>query len=91
MAEKAVKNKTINEKIFSDLTGAHQYVFQEELKKITAPTLILWGAEDRLVHVDNAKIFNQLIPHSKKVILDGIGHVPMLEAPEKSSKIYSEW
>ncbi len=91
MAEKAVKNKAINEKIFSDLTGAHQYVFQEELKKIAASTLILWGTEDRLVHVDNAQVFNQLIPHSKKVFLDGIGHMPMLEAPEESSKIYLEF
>jgi len=87
MAEKAVKNKPINDKIFSDLRGEHQYDFQEELKRITAPTLILWGAKDRIIAVENAQIFNQLIPGSKTVILEGIGHAPMIEAPEKSAKI----
>lgn len=43
MAEKAIKNKAINDKIFSDFRGDHQFVFEDELKKITAPTLILWG------------------------------------------------
>jgi pimeloyl-ACP methyl ester carboxylesterase len=87
MAEKAVENKTINDKIFSDLHLDSRYDFQEALKKIIAPTLILWGVEDRLISVDTAQVFNRLIPHSKKVILEGIGHEPMLEAPEKSAKI----
>ena len=57
----------------------------EELKKITVPALILWGAQDRVISVDNADVFDQLIPDSKKIILDGVGHVPMLEIPEKSA------
>jgi pimeloyl-ACP methyl ester carboxylesterase len=91
IAEKAVKNRPINDRIFSDLHGEHQYDFREELKKISAPTLILWGEKDRVIAVENAQIFNRLIPYSKKVILDGIGHMPMIENPKKSAKIYLDF
>ena len=61
------------------------------LQKIVNPTLILWGAEDRIIHVNNAEIFNRLIANSKKVVLEGIGHAPMLESPERSAEIYLDF
>lgn len=87
MAEKAVANKPINDKIFADIKGSHGYVFQDELKKIEAPTLILWGKMDRIIDVKNADIFESLIPNSRKVIFDDVGHAPMIEIPEKSARI----
>jgi len=53
--------------------------------------LILWGAEDRLVHVGNAEEFRQRIPGSKVNLLEGVGHMPMVEAPGKSAKIFMEF
>ncbi len=91
MAEKAIANEAINRKIFSDFHGEHTYSFEDEIKKITAPTLILWGVEDRIIDVRNASIFKQLIPHSQVVILEGVGHAPMIEVPEKSAKIYMDF
>lgn len=87
LAEKAVANKPINDKIFADIRGEHSYKFEDELKKITAPTLILWGRKDRVLNVDNAQVFEQLIPNSQKTILEEIGHVPMVEAPEETAGI----
>ena len=91
MAEKAVANEVINKKIFEDLRGNHDYCFDDEIQKIKVPTFILWGAEDRIIHVDNASIFNQMIPNSKIVVLEGVGHAPMIEVPEKSSKLYIDF
>ena len=91
MAEKAVANEKINRKIFSDINGHHAYSFTDEIRKITAPTLILWGADDRLISVNNASVFKELIKNSKTVILKGVGHAPMIEVPEKSAKIYREF
>ena len=87
LAERAVKNKPINDKIFQDIRGEHKYVFKEELRKIKAPTLILWGDKDRVINVQNADIFESLIPNSRKTILDGIGHAPMIEIPEDTARI----
>ena len=52
-----------------------------------APTLILWGREDRVLNPDNASIFQQLIPAARLVLLDGIGHAPMIEAPDETARL----
>ncbi len=91
MAEKSAANEAINRKMFKDFYGGHGCSFDDEIQKITAPTIILWGAEDRIIHVDNASVFNQLIPNSQVVVLEGVGHAPMIEVPEKSSKIYMDF
>lgn len=48
----------------------------DTIKTITTPTLILWGAEDRLVPPIHAESFHRDIPGSKLVIFEGLGHVP---------------
>ena len=87
LAEKAVKNKAINDKIFEEIQEGFNDVFKDGIQKITAPTLILWGRKDRVIHVDNASLFEKLIPGSRKMILEDIGHVPMVEIPGKTAEI----
>ena len=55
-----------------------------KLPGLKVPTLILWGREDKLIPVSVASWFNQQIPGSRVSILDGIGHIPMEEAPDRS-------
>lgn len=57
----------------------------ERLAKIATPTLVMWGREDKLVPVEAAVVFDQHIPNSRAVIYDGIGHIPMEEAPFRSA------
>ncbi len=57
---------------------------QAAVAAIHAPTLILWGREDRLIPVASAAWFGSRITGSKTVILDHIGHIPMEEAPAAS-------
>ncbi|MBU6166231.1 MAG: alpha/beta hydrolase [Alphaproteobacteria bacterium] len=54
------------------------------LAGLKVPTLILWGREDKLIPVSVAAWFNRQIPGSRIAILDGIGHIPMEEAPDRS-------
>lgn len=56
----------------------------EALKTITAPTLILWGREDRLIPVTSAEWFSKQLPNARVSILDNIGHIPMEEAPDRA-------
>lgn len=55
-----------------------------KLPALKVPTLILWGREDKLIPVSVAEWFNKQIPGSRVTILDGIGHIPMEEAPDRS-------
>jgi pimeloyl-ACP methyl ester carboxylesterase len=56
-----------------------------ELPRITNPTLILWGGEDRLVPVADAHRFARAIPNSRVRIYADVGHIPMEEAPARSA------
>lgn len=56
------------------------------LGEIEAPTLIIWGAEDRLVLASAAQTFDDAMPNAKVIIYDGIGHLPMEEAPDRTAE-----
>ncbi len=57
----------------------------EKIGGITAPTLIIWGAEDKLIHASAAETFRENIVGAEVVIFDAVGHVPMEEAPTKTA------
>jgi pimeloyl-ACP methyl ester carboxylesterase len=50
--------------------------------RITAPTLVVWGAEDRLVDVSLAPRTALAIPDARLLVLPRIGHTAQLEDPE---------
>lgn len=54
----------------------------ETLHRIRVPTLIVWGADDRLLPPTLGGVFSAEIPDARFVVLDRCGHVPMLEAPD---------
>jgi pimeloyl-ACP methyl ester carboxylesterase len=58
---------------------------KDRIGEIKAPTLILWGAEDRVIPVEVGDEFHRLIPGSKLVVYPGIGHIPQEEASEESA------
>ena len=53
---------------------------------ITAPTLVLWGSEDKLVAADLAPIVAATISGSRLLVLDDIGHTAMMEDPLTSAR-----
>ena len=61
------------------------------IKNIQQPTLILWGANDLLIPVENAYKFQKYLPNDTLVILDSAGHVPMEEVPVKSLEYVIEF
>jgi pimeloyl-ACP methyl ester carboxylesterase len=56
------------------------------LGEIRCPTLILHGAEDRLVSMENARKLAAGIAGAELVLLDGAGHVYHSEQPEASDR-----
>lgn len=55
------------------------------LARIAAPTLLLWGQADAMVPVGHAQDYLRLLPDARLVVLPGVGHVPMEEAPAESA------
>jgi pimeloyl-ACP methyl ester carboxylesterase len=63
------------------LQAVLDYDIRERLPEIACPTLIVWGASDRLVPVRDADVFAELIANSRKVVFEDTGHMSMLERP----------
>ena len=45
------------------------------------PTLVVWGERDRIIPVAHGREAAAAIPHSRLVVLDGVGHFPHAERP----------
>ena len=52
------------------------------IKSVTVPTLIVWGREDKVVHVQTAARFHQDITGSQLVVIDDAGHMVHEEKPD---------
>lgn len=59
-----------------------QYGDTTLVSKLIMPTLVIWGASDQLIPVDNAYKFQRDLPADTLAILQNVGHVPMEETPE---------
>ena len=57
----------------------------EGLRQITCPTLILLGEHD-IVFIEPSELMAKEIPNNKHVIIEGVGHMTAIEAPERTAK-----
>jgi pimeloyl-ACP methyl ester carboxylesterase len=55
----------------------------DDLARVEAPTLIVWGERDRLLPAERAELFRAALPAAQVAVLRGAAHVPMLEAPDE--------
>ena len=58
----------------------------KRLHRITAPTLIVWGAQDAVVPARYASLFADHIAQSRIQIIDNCGHIPQLEQEVRPSR-----
>lgn len=63
----------------------------DALRKVRAPALITQGARDRLVPVAVSEAVTQIRPDFRLEVMEGVGHVPMLQAPERWLPIVTGW
>ncbi|TGM57902.1 alpha/beta fold hydrolase [Leptospira adleri] len=89
-AEKSIRNREFNEKIYKDLRSRIS-VLEERMKQIHARTLIVWGDTDRVIHISSSDVLLKGIHNSTRVILKECGHSPMLERPTETAGIYAKF
>lgn len=53
------------------------------LARVTCPALTLWGTLDKIIPVEKAGFFAAHLPRGESALLEGSGHVPMLEVPQE--------
>jgi pimeloyl-ACP methyl ester carboxylesterase len=60
------------------------------LATIASPTVVLHGREDRFIDVSAGRRLSELIPGSRFVELDGVGHLVACEAPKAAADAIDE-
>jgi 3-oxoadipate enol-lactonase len=88
-AENPEEFERIVEKRLSDSPSVASYYGQAkagwrfddsaEVERISSPTLVIHGAEDRYVPPSNARALAEAIPHARLHILEGAGHLVFIE------------
>ena len=56
------------------------------LRRIRQPTLVMGGTDDRIVPLINARLLRRLIPDASLYVLDGGGHLFLLDRARESAK-----
>ncbi len=85
VAQERIKNYALEERVFKQLAADS---VEERIRGLAVPTLIVWGQQDRVLHPGTAGILQMLLIKSEVVMMQGVGHVPMLEQPERSALDY---
>ena len=76
MARREGNRAALRQRLIQRNTGR-----EADIRDLKLPTLILWGAQDRLIPPDYGRRFAQDIAGSKLVMFDALGHVPQEEDP----------
>ncbi len=63
----------------------------ETLRAFNGPALVLCGREDVLCPVHRHDLMHALLPNSTLQIIEGAGHLPTLEQPEKTTAALKRW
>lgn len=87
LGERAARDHALHSAIFRQLHDESQPL-QDIALLVSAPSLIVWGAQDQVLDVSGAAILDAALPDSQLIIMADIGHLPMLEAPRRAAQDY---
>jgi pimeloyl-ACP methyl ester carboxylesterase len=92
LIREAMEHQPLNSKIFKQLlTSRDVPPLEQLLNGVPIPTLIVWGTGDRVLHVSGAKILKRAMPKAEVAVMNGVGHLPMIEKPKETAKLYLDF
>lgn len=87
LARRAVADHALHRRILEQLVHESP-TLEDRLPAVTAPTLVVWGTEDRILHPRGATALQLGLQRSRVRLMAGVGHVPMMEAPAATAADY---
>ena len=90
-AELGALNYAFYGKVLRDIEQGGRDLLEPRLSRVEARTLVVWGANDRILHVSGAEIFRKGLKNVKVVILDQCGHVPFFEKRRETTCAYQDF
>ena len=60
--------------------------YEAEIPRLTVPTLLMWGTLDRWIPPRHVPLWQRDVKGLEVKLYEGIGHVPMEEAPAETAR-----
>jgi abhydrolase domain-containing protein 6 len=89
-ARRAVAGSGSNLRLWQE-QRSQGYALQDRLPELKAPTLTLWGEQDRVFDVSGVEVIRELLPGQPLVVMPGTGHLPMMERPRETARLYLDF
>ncbi len=74
------------EALFAWSPYMHDPKLLRRLHRICAPTLVLWGASDRIAKPDYGRAYADAIPGARFEVIEAAGHLPHIEQPDACAR-----
>ena len=87
-AQTNIANRELHAKILKQITDDNVEMRAKVIAQHHIPTLIVWGAEDKIIKPETAVVMKKLMPQAKVITMSKVGHVPMVEAVDQTAKDY---
>ena len=89
LGRRAAADFKLHSRILRQLAGVP--LLEQQYRELLPPTLIVWGERDQILHPSGADTLRALCREQRTILMPGIGHLPMLEAPRRSARDYLEF
>lgn len=87
LGEQAAANKPLKDKVLKAI-DKESVSIDKLLTGSDIPALIVWGKNDRVLHVSGADVLCRAMARATCVTMDQMGHLPMIERPKDSADLY---
>jgi triacylglycerol lipase len=84
LAQRGIADYALHSEILKDL-AINSPLLESQYTSLPTPALIVWGAQDRLLNPAAVQVQQGLFPKNNCILMQGIGHVPMIEAPRQTA------
>jgi pimeloyl-ACP methyl ester carboxylesterase len=92
MVQRRRDDAAFEQRVLDDIgRGPAAFALEQELPAIKAPTLLLWGREDRVIDPSAVAIFQAGLSDYRTSLLNECGHMPMMERTRETATAIKEF
>ncbi len=92
LVKEAVAHRPQNLRIWDQMHRSREAApLERALAGLAVPTLIVWGAQDRVLHVSGGGVLAAEMPKARSAVMTAVGHLPMIEKPGETAGLYLEF
>ena len=90
-AQERIANKELDAKILEQIVTDTVEERAKVIAEYDIPTLVTWGDKDQVIKPETVNVIKEIIPQAQIIMMKDIGHVPMIEAVDKTAEDYERF